>query len=206
MKITLENIGRKFNRDWIFQGIDYEFHTEQRYAVLGPNGSGKSTLLRVLASSLSPSAGRITYQKDNQTLLADTMYMHISIAAPYMELIEEFTLMEHIRFHFRHKKYLAGVDENVFIEKLGLGKSLQKQIRHFSSGMKQRVKLAFACYADTPVLLLDEPTTNLDEDAVVWYDRLVRETSPHRLLVVCSNREKEYAYCQHQLNVLDFKG
>src|SRR5271169_5260932 len=90
MKISLENIGRRFNRDWIFRGIDYTFVSGEIYAVLGPNGSGKSTLLQVLNGSLSPSAGKINYFYGDNPVEIDAVYKHLSLAAPYLELIEEF--------------------------------------------------------------------------------------------------------------------
>jgi ABC-type multidrug transport system, ATPase component len=205
MEIVLEGIGRRFNRDWIFRQLDYHFAAGKSYAILGPNGSGKSTLLQVIASCLTPSAGAIRYLLAGKNVEADQVYCHIALAAPYMELIEEFTLAEQIRFHFMHKNYLDGYDEQTVIEQLGLEASRNKQLRYFSSGMKQRVKLALACYADTPALLLDEPTSNLDQSGVDWYIHLIERTKAGRLLIVCSNQEREYAFCDHNLLVTNYK-
>src|SRR5260221_5717807 len=111
-KITLENIGRRFNRDWIFRAIDYTFISGKIYAVLGPNGSGKSTLLQVLNGSLSPSAGKINYFFEEKPVEIDDVYQHLSLAAPYLELIEEFTLSEMLDFHFKFKPYITEVNKN----------------------------------------------------------------------------------------------
>jgi len=205
MEIILEGVGRRFNRDWVFQNLDYRFAAGERYAVLGPNGSGKSTLLQVLASSLNPSTGRIRYLQGDTAVDADGVYRHLAMAAPYLELIEEFTLAEQVRFHFAHKPYLPGYDEDRVIELTGLRAAANKPIRHFSSGMKQRVKLALACCADVPILLLDEPTTNLDRQGVDWYLSLIGQTTPGRLVVVCSNQEHEYGFCTHALRITDYK-
>lgn len=205
MDIVLEDIGRRFNRDWIFRHVDYRFASGRRYAILGPNGSGKSTLLQVIASSLTPSVGRIRYTVEGANVEADDLYRYVSLAAPYLELIEEFTLTEQIRFHFAHKRYRGGFDERQLMALLGLDHARDRLIKYFSSGMKQRVKLVLACCADTPLLLLDEPTTNLDQSGVDWYLELVEQTGGGRLLVVCSNREKEYAFCEHTLVVTDYK-
>src|SRR5690606_22889175 len=163
MVIALEDIGRRFNREWVFRHIDYRFETGQSYAVLGPNGSGKSTFLQVIAGSLTPSAGHIQYAAAEKRIEPDSIYQYLSLAAPYMELIEEFTLIEQIRFHFALRRYRIGFDEEALMELLGLHKAKDRQIRHFSSGMKQRVKLALACCSDVPLVLLDEPTSNLDK-------------------------------------------
>ncbi|MFC3200138.1 ATP-binding cassette domain-containing protein [Parapedobacter deserti] len=205
MDIILENIGRRFNRDWIFRRLDYSFKVGRSYAILGPNGSGKSTLLQVIASSLTPSAGSVSYTSRHGNVEPDQVYRHLSLAAPYMELVEEFTLVEQIRFHFSHKAYLQGFDEQALLELMGLDRAKDRPIKYFSSGMKQRVKLSLACCADVPLLLLDEPTTNLDQKGVAWYQHLVRETSGGRLLLVCSNHEREYDFCDHTIDVTHYK-
>ncbi|MEC3879261.1 ABC transporter ATP-binding protein [Parapedobacter sp. 10938] len=205
MEIILEDIGRRFNRDWVFQHVNYRFTAGASYAVLGPNGSGKSTLLQVVSSALTPSAGQLAYQRDGKVIDIDQVYQYVSIAAPYLELIEEFTLAEQIRFHFTHKAFLNGFNEQSLIEYLGLGQVKDRQLRHFSSGMKQRVKLGLACCADVPIMLLDEPTSNLDEDGVAWYLQLVAQTRAERLLLVCSNQEREYSFCDHKITITDYK-
>src|SRR5690606_18788060 len=120
MEIILEDIGRRFNRDWVFQHLNYRFTCGSRYAVLGPNGSGKSTLLQVVSSALTPSAGRVQYQSQGKVIDAEHIYQYLSIAAPYLELIEEFTLAEQVRFHFAHKRFSDGLEEQSLIERLGL--------------------------------------------------------------------------------------
>src|ERR1700744_6562265 len=119
-QISLENIGRRFNRDWIFRGIDHTFQSCSIYAILGPNGSGKSTLLQVLNGSLGPSAGKISYFYEDKPIEIDEVYKHLSLAAPYLELIEEFTLDEMIDFHFKFKSYKTGIDKNELIGLLAM--------------------------------------------------------------------------------------
>lgn len=205
MQITLENIGRRFNRDWIFRNVSYTFTQGESYAVLGPNGSGKSTLLQVLNGSLTPSEGKINYTADNKPLEVEKVYQDLSLAAPYLELIEEFSLTEMIDFHFKFKPYLSGIDRDSLVGLLGMQKSANKAVRYFSSGMKQRLKLALAFCSDTSILMLDEPTSNLDTQGVDWYLNLIQEFSQNRLTIVCSNQHHEYSFCRHQLNVVDYK-
>ena len=205
MKISLQNIGRRFNRDWIFRGIDYTFDSGKIYAILGPNGSGKSTLLQVLNGSLSPSTGEINYFFEDKNVEIDKVYSHLSLAAPYLELIEEFTLSEMIDFHFKFKSYKPGIDKNAVTELLAMYDNRNKLIRYFSSGMKQRLKLALAFCADTPMLMLDEPTSNLDTQGVEWYLSLVQKFAANRLTIICSNQEHEYSFCDERLNITDYK-
>lgn len=205
MTITLQNIGRRFNRDWIFRGVDYTFISGESYAILGPNGSGKSTLLQVLNGSLSPSVGKIEFANQDKPIEIETVFTHLSLAAPYLELIEEFTMSEMIDFHFKFKSYKPGVDKAQLIDLLNLPKSTNKLIKYFSSGMKQRLKLALAFCADTSILMLDEPTSNLDIQGVDWYLSLVQQFAAGRLTIVCSNQEHEYGFCNHRLSIVDYK-
>ena len=205
MKIILEHIGRRFNREWIFKEINYIFESGQSYAILGANGAGKSTLLQLISGSLSSSEGTIIYQNDDKTIDIEKAFEHLSLAAPYLELIEEFTLAEHIDFHFHFKRYRNGFDRESFIDLLGLKQARHKALKYFSSGMKQRVKLALAFFSDAEILLLDEPTSNLDQQGVEWYLSLIEQFSADRLLIICSNQEYEFSFCQHHLNVADYK-
>jgi ABC-type multidrug transport system ATPase subunit len=205
MQITLENIGRRFNREWIFREINYTFNNKGSYAILGPNGSGKSTLLQVLNGSLVPSSGAISYTKDGNAIEPENVFNYLSLAAPYLELIEEFTLNEMVDFHFRFKTFKPGIDKNALNDILNLKGSENKMIRYFSSGMKQRLKLALAFCADTPMLMLDEPTSNLDTQGIDWYLNLVEKFSANRLTIICSNQEHEYSFCREKLSISDYK-
>ncbi len=205
LSIFFDNTGRRYNRDWIFRGINYTFSTGESYAVLGPNGSGKSTLLQVLSGSLSPSEGTLSYSLNGQPLDAENVYQHVSLAAPYLEVIEDFTLLEMIDFHFQFKPLLAGIAKKDIIGLLDMQNSRHKPIRYFSSGMKQRLKLILAFCADTPLLMLDEPTSNLDAQGVSWYNGLVAQFAAGRLTLVGSNQEQEYGFCRHHLHITDYK-
>jgi len=204
-KILLENIGRRFNRDWIFREVNYTFQSGSVYAILGPNGSGKSTLLQVLNGSLGPSAGTISYTYNEKPVEVEAVYQHLSIAAPYLELIEDFSLSEMIDFHFKFKSYKSGMNNELLTDILALPGSKNKLIKYFSSGMKQRLKLALVFCSDTPILMLDEPTSNLDTQGVDWYLSLVQKFAENRLTIICSNQLHEYSFCNESLDISDFK-
>lgn len=204
MEINLDRVGRRFNREWIFRNIDFSFKQGNSYAVLGRNGSGKSTLLQLIAGSLTTSEGKISYRKEG-ILEDEDIFKELSIAAPYLELIEEFTLTELIDFHFNFKEFKNNLNTKAIIELLGFEQSRNKLIKYFSSGMKQRTKLALAFCSDTPVLLLDEPTANLDNQGILWYKTFVQEFTAERIVIVCSNQEHEYEFCPTLLNITDYK-
>ena len=205
MDIEIKKLGRRFNRDWIFRNMDYRIATGGRYAVLGPNGSGKSTFLQVISGSLTPSEGAVVYRAGETAIEVENLYAHLSLAAPYLELIEEFTLTESIDFHFRFKSYVPGTDASQVIQLLGFEKFAGREVRYFSSGMKQRLKLVLAVCSDTRLLLLDEPTANFDEQGISWYHSLIERFAPGRTLIVCSNQAHEYDFCTERISITDFK-
>lgn len=205
MIIHLSDAGKRFRFDWIFRKLDFSFRSGQRYALLGPNGSGKSTLMKVLSGHLSLSKGRVRFEENGKTLDPDAVYRRVAYAAPYIELIEEFTLEETLRFHTRLKPLLPGMTTADLHELLELPRARHKELRFFSSGMKQRVKLALAVCSEAPILLLDEPTTNLDVNAVAWFKKLVEQYAGERLLVIASNDPGDLELCREQINILDYK-
>ncbi len=206
MEIRLENTGRKFNNEWIFRGINYTFESGSAYAVLGRNGSGKSTLLQVIAGNLLPSEGKVHYSEGVKTVSEHDIFRKLALVAPYQELIEEFTLNEMLTFHFKFKTRADGFTIQRITEILNLGNVRRKPIRQFSSGMKQRVKLACALFSDTPILLLDEPTTNLDKAGTEWYLNMVSEYSKGRTVIICSNlHQTESGFCKATISIEDYK-
>lgn len=205
MELVLNNVGKRYRFDWIFRHIDFHFRANKKYAILGPNGSGKSTLMKVLSGHLTPSKGQIEFQKNGSKILIDKVYQSISYAAPYIDLIEEMTLEEAISFHLRFKSMRKNLKTSDLINLLDFSKSKKKEIRFFSSGMKQRLKLVLAICSDTPLLLLDEPTTNLDQQGFEWYQKLIDEFTDNRMVIVASNVEMDYHFCEEQLNILDYK-
>lgn len=205
MTISLTNTGKRFNREWIFRHISYTFSPGTQYAITGPNGSGKSTLLQVIGGAITASEGQLQYQLNEATLPPAEVYKLAAIAAPYLELIEEMTLHEFLRFHHRFKPLKAGLTIREAIAAVGLEAATDKQIRFFSSGMKQRVKLAQAIFSDALLLLLDEPCTNLDAEGTRLYHRLIAQYGSNRLIIVSSNDENEYSFCKEQIDLRAFK-
>lgn len=206
MEISLTNAGKRFRFDWIFRELTCTLRSGQRVALIGPNGSGKSTLMKVLAGHLSLSKGQIVFKNDAGTVVPpEEVYQWVSYAAPYIELIEEFTLEEAIQFHCRLKPLLPGLTPEKLYEILDLPKALQKEIRFFSSGMKQRVKLAFAICSNTPIVLLDEPSTNLDVRAVSWFHDLLQTYHHDRLILIATNDPTDLELCGDRLDVMGYK-
>ena len=225
MRITLTDAGKRFNRDWIFRHLDHEFFPGHSYAITGSNGSGKSTLLQAIAGAIDLSEGRIGYETTTapattaagNTAIAsaptagaghlppEQVYRHLSLAAPYLEVIEEMTVIEFLTFHQGFKPFLPDLTVKDIIRQVGLEAAADKQIRYYSSGMKQRVRLAQALFSDTSLLLLDEPTTNLDADGIILYRRLTQQYGSGRIVIVSSNDQQEYDFCEEIINIMEYK-
>ncbi|OGX85234.1 ABC transporter ATP-binding protein [Hymenobacter lapidarius] len=205
MQITAADLGKRFQRDWIFRGLTRTFRPGSATAVLGPNGAGKSTLLNTLSGQLLPTNGTLTYAVAGRAVAVEDVPRHLAYAAPYLELLEELTLLELLQFHTRFKPLRPLVTLDKLIGLMYLEKGRHQLVREFSSGMKQRLKLGLALYADAPLLLLDEPTTNLDTTGVAWYQEHVQATKTGRTLLLSSNVPAEYAFCDEQLLVTDYQ-
>jgi len=204
MTISLSDAGKRFNRDWIFRHFNYQFESGHSYAITGPNGSGKSTLLQVLSGLMMVNEGKIQFESSFPTsklIDAEKIYQHVSICAPYLELVEEMTLREFLEFHQAFKPFLSGINSEIIIEVIGLEKSSNKQIRFFSSGMKQRVKLAQCIFSNSDIVLLDEPCTNLDITGINLYHSLIENYTRDRLVIVSSNDEVEYRFCTNIISL-----
>ncbi len=205
MRIFLDNAGKRFNREWIFRQVNLALESGRSYAITGANGSGKSTLLQVLSGALMLNEGRCTWTENNEKLRETEVYTRISLCAPYLELVEEMTLTEFLAFHQSFKPFLPGMGIEEIIAEIGLQKASSKRIGQYSSGMKQRVKLAQGIFSDTPVVLLDEPCTNLDTEGIELYNKLIGNYCAHRLTVVSSNDETEYQFCNEIINIMHYK-
>ncbi|WP_224996484.1 ATP-binding cassette domain-containing protein [Cesiribacter sp. SM1] len=204
--LSAHQLGKRYIRQWIFRKLDYTFRFGEPCAVTGPNGSGKSTLLRVLSQFQPPTEGKLMLQYQGKTITADNAFRYISVAAPYLDLIEDFSLAELLRFHFSFKQSSNKLSLADIADRMYLKESLNKPVKHFSSGMKQRLKLGLAFYADTPLLFLDEPTTNLDEQGQQWYRQEVEQVLAHKLVLIASNQPSEYSFCTTSLHLPDWKG
>lgn len=205
MRIIVKNLSKRFNREWIFKDLSYQFSSPNTYALIGPNGSGKSTLLQILWGQMLASQGSISYEYEGRELSTDQVYKHIAIATPYMDLIDEFTLIEMVRFHFKFKKTRNNLSLEELIDLIELPHAKDKMISNFSSGMKQRLKLGLAFYSQADALFLDEPTTNLDRKSVDWYQRHREQLPDKTLVLIASNQEHEYPANAQKVDILTYK-
>jgi ABC-type multidrug transport system ATPase subunit len=195
--IELTGVSKKFGSNWIFRNIHARFEAGKKYAITGPNGSGKSTLLKIIAGIVTPNEGTVSAMNGGEAMATDNLYQIISYCAPYLELPHELTLIELLNFHESQRKLT--VSRQQFIDAVQLQQG--KEIRNYSSGMQQRLKLALAFYTQSEIILLDEPTSTLDEHWSSWYLKLIKEQTDNRLVIISSNMPAEYSCCDSVLDI-----
>lgn len=202
--IKLNNCGKSFNRKWLFRNLNTALESGKSYAILGPNGSGKSTFSLMLAGQLLPTEGQVSWTFDQENISLNQVHQYSALASPAMELPEELNVYELFAFHKKGKPLYEGANIDLLSSLSGWQKdTLSKPIGIFSSGMKQRLKLALAFFSNTPVLILDEPLTNLDNQGLEFYRELLKRFSRNRLILVASNRLDEYDFCSDSIRIAD---
>ncbi len=204
MLLSCDKLGKRYNRHWVFRELSRDFKPGDKIAIIGNNGSGKSTLLKILAGFERFSEGNYTVSVNGKTVDENNVYRHISLCAPYQGLYEDLTLEEHFDLHRSFKNMrVNGFEE--FKAILVLDNVYNKPLKNYSSGMRQRVKLALAILSDTPFLFLDEPVSNLDARSTQWYRDLVTSHLENRIVFVASNRnDDELFFCTEHIQIEDF--
>lgn len=206
IRIHFSNVGKQYQRQWVFRGINLDIRESDKIAVTGYNGSGKSTFLQILAAFQSPSEGVLEYFADEKIIPAEQWYQYLSCGTPYLDLPEELTLRENIEFFQSFKKIQQKLTVKSIAEISQLSDFMDKPLKHFSSGMKQRVRLSLAILADTPLLLLDEPLSNLDRRGVEWYHHMINTYAQHKTILVCSNNQpEEISFCKIHIDINAYK-
>lgn len=204
MRIELTNLGKRYNRHWIFRQLTHTLESGSCTAITGPNGSGKSTLLQVIGGALEKSEGNIHFINGGQEIPAEYQFREVAFCTPYIQLPEELSLIEFLDFHGRFKPWMNGFGHKKLIDLMGLHHARHKWIRDFSSGMKQRVKLIQAMLTSASVVLLDEPTSNLDEAGIATYFDWLHQFTAGKTVLIASNDSREIASCSSAIHIPDF--
>lgn len=198
--ITLGKLQKTFGNQHILQGVTHTFETGSKTVILGSNGSGKSTLIKILSGAQEATENPPQYNFDGKNTSSTEAGGICAIAAPYVALNPMFSLKETIAFHQKMCGFTQGVDLDRWINEAGLTPHLNKRIKTYSSGMKQRVRLLLAIASPRPVLLLDEPTSNLDKEGIELYKRMIQELATDKTIIVASNYlTHEYDFCSSEL-------
>lgn len=198
--IHIQHISKKFQRNLLYKDFSLDVFPQDKIAITGPNGSGKSTLLKLIIGLISPTSGRIEYKCNQQLIERSKWHRYVNVAAPYMSLMDDFTVLECMEHINSFRQFQLPPSE--MIKLLELAQHLHKPVKYFSSGMKQKLKLMLAILDVAPVLLLDEPLSNLDERNTQWYSEMIHQWAMSKTIIVFSNHQKkEYFFCNKQVEL-----
>lgn len=203
IKIVAENVTKDFNRKPVFQNISFSLSSPSSLAITGKNGAGKSTLSKIISGLITPSRGSIKYLIENQVIDAEGFKHYVGFVSPYLNLYDEFTALENLQYLSRIRSSIIQNAERYreLLELVGLWQRRNDFVCTFSSGMKQRLKYAFALLHKPQVLILDEPTSNLDFDGVEFVKAVVAEQKNSGILIVATNDAKEADWCETKLHL-----
>ena len=204
IKLSLQGIGKKFYRNWVFRNLDFEFSAGEKVLLSGDNGAGKSTLMRILAGQLAPTEGKIHLEIAGKIIDFEHYYRHITWSGPYLDLYTDLTLKESIQLHASLRPLYVPNKEVASI--LQLQDHENKILKHFSSGMLHRVKVGLGILTRSSILLLDEATTNMDEANSKLVIDLMDKYLDGRILVFASNKVEEFGMFEKKLWLGDFVG
>ena len=201
--LTLSGISKEFNRRSIFKDISVVLGTRESLAITGRNGSGKSTLVKIICGVLSPSKGTISFKRTDGAIAYEEMRNQIGFVSPYLQLYDEFSALENLGLlsAIRSDPKLDGERIDASLRDVGLWERRNDLVRTYSSGMKQRLKYAFAFMHRPALLVLDEPTSNLDLDGIEMVERIVAEQKRSAMLIVATNDASEAAWCDKRIEL-----
>ena len=203
--LIVTNLKKTFNRRLVFDGLNFEIKSGEKLIITGKNGSGKSTLMKILAGVLTESAGFFQYILNDKKVDRENIYQIVGLVSPYLVLYDEFTAFENLKLFARIRNIKMN-DEgiNQILKKVGLFDRRNDLVRTYSSGMKQRIKYASAILHNPLVLLLDEPTSNLDLDGKNFVDELVEDFRSDGIVLVATNESQDFKYGQNIINLDNF--
>lgn len=201
-KIILEvsNLRKDFDRRPIFKNLNFTLANSDSLAITGKNGSGKSTLIKVLANTYSQTSGNVSFTIDGKPVERQHFYNYIGFVSPYLNLYDEFTGYENLHFVTKLRGLKSGIIDDV-LKRVGLFERRHDLVKIYSSGMKQRLKLAFSIIHNPLILMLDEPTSNLDAEGIKVVDNIAEEYKHERILIIATNDEHERSLCKSDINL-----
>ncbi len=204
--LHVKNISKFFGRRLIFKDMTFEINNNGIIGISGDNGSGKSTLVKIIAGITSPSSGEILHQDQGKEIIPEKLHNYIGFVSPYLVLYEEFSAYENLSFFSNIRGIKLNIERADFLlEKLLLFKRKDDLVKTYSSGMKQRLKFIFALIHNPSLIILDEPTSNLDSGGKDTVYQLVENESKSNIIIIASNEQSDLNLCQREIKLEDFK-
>ena len=204
--LSADSINKTFGRRLIFKNISFKLNLSTIFGISGPNGSGKSTLVKIVANIISPSAGRIIHNLNGSEIKPGKLHNHIGLVSPYLVLYDEFTAYENLNY-FSEIRGISFNKERVdsLLNKFLLFNRRNDLVKTYSSGMKQRLKFIFALMHSPQLIILDEPTSNIDDEGKEVVYELVKEEGNKNIVIIASNEKSDLSLCSEIIDLNDYK-
>ncbi len=204
--IQADALNKRFGRRLIFNNLNFHLKENGVFGVTGANGSGKSTLVNILAYILSPSSGKVIHCNDGKRIISEHLHNYIGFVSPYLVLYDEFTAWENLNYIAQIRGIKLNKNKVVdLLNQFLLYNRRNDLVKTYSSGMKQRLKFIFALMHSPPLIILDEPTSNLDVLGKGFVYKIIEQESKHSIIIIASNDEEDLSYCSTSINLEDYK-
>lgn len=205
-KLKLDKLTKTFGRRLIFDNIEYEFHSGNVYGISGPNGSGKSTLVKIIAGLISPTQGKVIHKSEGKVVIEEKLHNYVGFISPYLVLYDEFSAWENLKL-ISDIRGIPFKEEKIadLLENFNLYSRRNDMLKTYSSGMKQRIKFIFALQHEPQLLILDEPTSNLDDEGKEKFYNIIENEGKKNLVLIASNEKADLALCSEKINLNDYK-
>ncbi|MBK8984112.1 MAG: ABC transporter ATP-binding protein [Ignavibacteria bacterium] len=208
IEIVCDNLSKIYSGKVIFKNLSLKLTTGNSISILGKNGSGKSTLIKILSGIISANKGSITVSEDNIPVPANLCYSRIGLISPYLNLYDELTASENLRFFCGLRNNSNdGMEEKIefYLNRVKLFDKRNETVKNYSSGMKQKLKLIFAVINQPRILYMDEPSTNLDTEGIDIVYETAEKHKKNGILIVATNDKEDIKLCESSLNIEDYK-
>ena len=200
------SLNKIFGRRLIFNNINFKFESNGIFGIAGSNGSGKSTLVKIIAGIISPSSGRIIHMTGNDEIIPEKLHNHIGFVSPYLVLYDEFSAWENLAYFAEIRGIPLDTERvNHLLEKFLLMSRKDDLVKTYSSGMKQRLKFIFALSHSPELLILDEPTSNLDAEGKEKVYTILKKEAETSIVIIASNEETDLALCTMKIELEKYK-
>lgn len=206
-ELTISGVEKKFINKVIFRNVSFNLKNGDSLALTGRNGSGKSTLIKIIAGLIAPTKGNCFAFVNDKKIDREHIYKYTGFVAPYLNLYDELSAYENLEFFTVMKSGGRKADKNYIhslLERVNLYSRKNDFVKDFSSGMKQRLKLAFSIINSPPVLLMDEPRTNLDKYGIDIAYGIIEEHLKEGILILATNEKEDTGICAQSLNIEDY--
>ena len=201
MDLVLNDLGKLYVRNWIFKDLNYNIESGSSWGIRGGNGAGKSTLIHLLLGLHLPSKGTIAYSKNGNDVAKEEWGKLISFTAPYASVPLEFTALEFLNHSQKFRSLIDGISPENVLEYAFLSGETGKKLSEYSTGMLQRLKVALAICTQSELLIVDEPTSNLDTKGKNWFNEMLSRFRGNRTLIVASNESSDFEHCNHFIDL-----